>query len=82
MASVWCLNKALQADSNFCMLCDAYTAVLTMDMYHCRSTAVMGQLERMALSMCYRKLIRLEIHELEAVIQMYVALFTRKSVIY
>lgn len=79
---MWCLNKALQADSNFCMLCDAYTAVFTMDMYHCRCTAVMGQLERMALSMCYRKLIRLEIHELEAVIHMYVALFTRKSVIY
>ncbi|GLV33319.1 hypothetical protein CBL_11758 [Carabus blaptoides fortunei] len=78
LASIWCLNKALKADSNFAMLCAAYTAVFTTDMHRSRSTTVIAQLEQMALRMCYRKLIRLEMHELEAVIKMYVALFTRK----
>ncbi|XP_023310586.1 adenylate cyclase type 10-like [Anoplophora glabripennis] len=74
LAAVWSLNKAMETETDFEVLCLAYESMLRM-------ASVKGQhrlcvaLEVFALSLCHRKNTIVEIQELKAVSKLYYQIF-------
>lgn len=72
LAAIWSLNQALKADSVFFTLCQAYANYIEVCNY---KSVDITTVEQQALKLCFRKETKMEIHELEAILKLYAAIF-------